>query len=162
LEKRRGKKPGASFDNLQFQRVEDMVVLNEVCDFVMTDVGAITEYHIECWKDRRMCLEENPASAYALLKQDALTLAASQKTFRADVEVYRLITTKDLVGGPFFTYALHAVRSKHDATSPRRLRPYGRRLLLAYFRGMGVVGQRTFTEAVGTDLRLWGQESKPS
>jgi hypothetical protein len=96
MEKRRGKKPGASFDNLQFQRVEDMVVLNEVCDFVMTDVGAITEYHIECWKDRRMSLEENPASAYALLKQDALTLAASQKTFRADVEVCRLIATKDI------------------------------------------------------------------
>jgi hypothetical protein len=97
------------FKALQFQRAEDMTVLRELRDFIMSEVGAVNDYHVDTWRTRRMGKEENPMRAYAQLKEDALTLATTQKTFRPDVEVWKLIVTRDLPGGPFFTYPLHNV-----------------------------------------------------
>jgi hypothetical protein len=103
------KKKYTQFKALQFQRVEDVTVLRELRDFIMSEIGAANDYHVDTWRTRRMGKEENPTRAYAQLKEDALTLAATQKTFRPDVEVWKLIATRDLPGGPFFTDPLHNV-----------------------------------------------------
>jgi pyrroloquinoline quinone (PQQ) biosynthesis protein C len=38
------------FKALQFQRVEDMTVLRELRDFLMNEVGAVNDYHVETWR----------------------------------------------------------------------------------------------------------------
>jgi hypothetical protein len=93
---------GPEFDNLQFRVVEDMAVLREVRNYLMKRVGAITEHHVSFWKACRMYDIDTPLSAYARLKEEANALAEFNPTFRADVEIWKLITRADLPGVNFF------------------------------------------------------------
>jgi hypothetical protein len=71
-------------------------------EYIVAQVGSITEHHVNFWRKRRTGKGETPLAAYAKLKGDAATLAQTNPTFRADVEVYNIVTHTDLPGGTFF------------------------------------------------------------
>jgi hypothetical protein len=97
------------FAEHQFQSVNEFTVLQEMKEYIVAQVGSITEHHVNFWRKRRMGKGETPLAAYAKLKGDAATLAQTNPTFRADVEVYNIVTRADLVGGTFFPEPLFDV-----------------------------------------------------
>ena len=96
------------FNHAQFKRPEDFHALRWLRDHIIERVGAITEFHAEKFRSRRMCLGETPMEAVAKLLDDADVLSkAGLYDFHPYSEVYRIISKKDLPGGPFFTKALY-------------------------------------------------------
>ena len=98
------------FGHAQFKRPEDFQALRWLRDYIIRRVGAITEFHAEKFRSRRMCLGETPMEAVAKLLDDADVLSkAGLYDFNPHSEVYRIISKKDLPGGPFFTKPLYEV-----------------------------------------------------
>jgi hypothetical protein len=91
------------FETLQFCVVGDMKVMIELRDYLLKVTGAITEVHVQAWRNRRMSAGENPLEVYAKIKDEALCIeAAGVLNFQADRELYALVTRKHKVGGAFF------------------------------------------------------------
>jgi hypothetical protein len=54
-----------------------MKVMIELRDYLLKVTGAITEVHVQAWRNRRMSAGENPLEVYAKVKDEALCIEAA-------------------------------------------------------------------------------------
>ena len=93
------------FDQYQIREVSDFKALDWLIHHVMSRHGSVTRAHSVMWRSRRMCKDQQPADAFAILCEEAETLAKlSNKRWKFDLdsELLDMVSRPDLGDGQAF------------------------------------------------------------
>jgi hypothetical protein len=146
------------FETLQFQKAEDMKILIEIRNYLLKVTGAITDVHVQAWRNRRMSAGENPLEVFAKVKDEAFCIQeAGVLNFQADRELYALVTRKHTDRGAFFGDVLwDYVRPKVDQV--REARSYLANSPDMYMEIATIWANKAheaYIEAPATDVGFW-------
>jgi hypothetical protein len=100
-----------------------MKILIEIRNYLLKVTGAITDVHVQAWRNRRMHAGENPLEVFAKVKDEAFCIQeAGVLNFQADRELYALVTRKHTDRGDFlwrYPLGLCAPKGRPSQRSPR-------------------------------------------